>query len=138
MKIIFLMTNLKLSKNLLQQKDTNKLTYLIQKNFDQMNHNTFWDTLKKEAKKQGLSEKVALIAKLHVGASNEIDGVYFVEFAKELIEAKSKGEIENILELRDGELSEELVNILLDSAQKMMASNGFVTTGYLVLKVMVF
>ena len=69
-----------------------------------MNHNTFWDTLKKEAKKQNLNHKVAEIAKLHVGASNELDGVYFVEFAEELIVAHSKGELTRVLEAREGEL----------------------------------
>lgn len=129
------MTNLNLSIILLQEQKIHLLTTLIQKNFNQMNHNTFWDTLKKEAKKQGLSEKVSQIAKLHVGASNEIDGVYFVEFAEELIVAHSKGEVARVLEARESELSRELVNVLLDSAQKMMANNGFTTIVPLILEV---
>ena len=129
------MTNLKLTKLLFQEKNLKYLTQLIQKNFNQMNHNTFWDTLKKEAKKQNLNEKVAEIAKLHVGASEEIDGVYFVEFVEELVVAHSQGEVTRVLEDRESELSEELVNVLLDSAQKMMASDGFTTVVPLVLEV---
>jgi len=81
------MTNLNLSLNILQKVNISKLTNLIQKNFNPMNHNTFWDTLKKEAHKRGLSEKVSEIAKLHVEASKEFDRVYFVEFSQELIVA---------------------------------------------------
>ncbi|HHB94679.1 MAG TPA: hypothetical protein ENK88_06010, partial [Campylobacterales bacterium] len=112
---------------LLTTKNKKALTQLIQKNFNQMNHNTFWDTLKKEAQKRGVPEKVSEIAKLHVGASKEFDGVYFVELSEELIVAHSKGELAQVLEQREEELTEELVNILLDSAQKIMASDGFTT-----------
>lgn len=100
-----------------------------------MNHNTFWDTLKKEAQKRGVPEKVSEIAKLHVGASKEFDGVYFVELSEELIVAHSKGELAQVLEQREEELTEELVNILLDSAQKIMASDGFTTIVPLILEV---
>ena len=64
------------------------------------------DTLKKEAQKRGLSEKVLQIAKLHVEASKELDGVYFVEFSQklELIVARSKGELEQGLMRREEEL----------------------------------
>jgi len=58
------MNNIKLTKNLLQEKNNTILYKLIIQNFNQMNHNTFWDTLKKEAHKRGLSEKVSEIAKL--------------------------------------------------------------------------
>jgi len=70
------MTYKSLTHHLLTTKNKKALTQLIQKNFNQMNHNTFWDTLKKEAHKRGLSEKVSEIAKLHVEASKEFDGVY--------------------------------------------------------------
>jgi len=129
------MTPKSLTHHLLTTKNKKALTKLIQKNFNQMNHNTFWDTLKKEAHKRGLSEKVSEIAKLHVEASKEFDGVYFVEFSQELIVAHHKGKLDDILEQREEELTEELVNVLLDSAQKMMASDGFTTIVPLVLEV---
>ena len=129
------MTYKSLTHHLLTTKNKKALTQLIQKNFNQMNHNTFWDTLKKEAHKRGLSEKVSEIAKLHVEASKEFDGVYFVEFSQELIVAHHKGKLDDILEQREEELTEELVNVLLDSAQKMMASDGFTTIVPLVLEV---
>ena len=129
------MTLKSLTHHLLTTKNPKSLTQLIEENFNQMNHNTFWDTLKKEAQKRGLNEKVSQIAKLHVEASKELDGVYFVEFSQELIVAHSKGELEQVLMQREEELTEELVNVLLDSAQKSMASYGFTTVVPLILEI---
>ena len=111
------------------------MTQLIEQNFEQMNHNTFWDTFKKEATKRGAEKNITHIAKLHLQASKEIDGVYFVEFANELIVACHHKKLDTVLQRRDAELSEELVNILLDSAQKSMASDGFITLVPLILEV---
>lgn len=129
------MTTKSLTHHILTTKDKKALTLLIEKNFNQMNHNTFWDTLKKEAQKRGLSEKVSEIAKLHVGASEEFDGVYYLEFSEVLIAAHRKGELEQVLIQREDELTEALVNVLLDSAQKSMASYGFTTIVPLILEV---
>ena len=60
-----------LTHHLLTTKDPKSLTQLIEKNFNQMNHNTFWGTLKKEAQKRGLNEKVSQIAKLHVDPNSK-------------------------------------------------------------------
>jgi len=115
------LNNIDLAKKLIFINDNKELFNIIKIYFDQMNCNSFWDVLKKVTKDRDIIIK---IAKLHLKASNEKDGLYYLELSNKLIGSYYNGDIDTVLEQNSNSLTKELVGILLDTAQKSMASYG--------------
>jgi len=127
------MTYRTLAKELLNESNPQRLDSLIQEHFDFINHNSFWHTLDNLAGED--RQKYQLIAKKHLQASQEVDGLYYLELVQKLVQAYEADNLPQTLQTHQEQFTTELVNILLESAQKSIDSHGFSGTGFILLEI---